>query len=289
LVVKYAKTTHLLTCSANTIVPAGGSITATAVATISGGDAAMSACGNVANSASLEVPVDIGPVWAHATLPSSSGCSPSAGTTDGVVPPECPFGWYRVHDQSRLPATWVRQQLTMNEISILCAKPPLASTINPSDIIELIPPPCPPLMHHDANGQCVRNPLIVPNNPPPQSSIQCGAGTVKIGRGCVPACPDGTVKPANGYCGPKIIPQASGPLPCADNQLRLVDGTCPKPTPQLLPQTPSSTINLHNVRKLLACPDGQPRLKNGQCPPPKPKINIKPFLLNRAQPNNGLH
>lgn len=290
LVVKYAKTTHLLTCSANTIVPAGSSITATAVATISGGDAAMSACGNVANSVSLKAPVDIGPVWGHATLPGSSGCSPSAGTTDGVVPPECPFGWYRVHDQSRLPATWVRQQLTMNEISILCAEPSLASTINPSDIIKLAPllSPCPPLMHQDANGQCVRNPLIVPNNraphqptapkagpmcPPPwreivdPSSLSSGWVTRTISAGGI------TITCANFriQLHPSTVPQTSD-NPC-DRQLRLPDGSCPPPPPKLLPQTRSPAINLHDASKLLICEDGQPRLKDGKCPPPKFHLN----------------
>ena len=141
-------------------------------------------------------------------------------------------------------------------------------------------------MHRDANGQCVPNQLILPNNTPPQSSIQCRAGTVKIGRSCVPACPDGSVKPANGYCGPKIILRTPGLFACPPGQLRQPGGSC---KPIILPQTQSPTINLHNSQKLLVCSDGQLRLESGHCPPPKPTINIKPFLFNKVQPNNGLH
>ena len=214
--------------------------------------------------------------------------------------PLCPAGWNLVVDPSLLPANYERQTVTLNGSSILCARRRLSA----SDVIKLIPPPCQPLMHHDADGQCVRNPLIVPNDTAPHQPTAPKAG---------PVCPAGWQKVDDPShlsrdwvtqtlsmggititCAkfrielhPSQAPETSGP--CDKNQLRLKDGSCPKPPPQLLPQTPLPTINLHNAQKVLACPDGQPRDANDNCPPPKPNIRIKPFLLNNNQPNNGLH
>jgi hypothetical protein len=280
-----------IACSITTTLAPGASISTRVVLNVPTTDAAKSPCGDASNSVSLTAPAKVGPVWAQATLPSASGCSPSSVKTNGPVPPACPAGWNQVADPSQLQPTWQTQTVTLDGIAILCAKPGV--TITPSRIIKLVPLlPCSPLMHHGPDGGCVPNPIILPNQTTPQttstpqSSIQCRGGTVKIGRSCVPACPDGSVMPANGYCGRKIIPQTSGPLLCADNQLRLADGSCPNPPPRLLPQTQTPTINLHNA---LTCPDGQLRLKNGQCPPPKTKLNIKPFILNETPSNNRLH
>ena len=194
---------------------------------------------------------------------AGSGCTRIVQKKPLTAQPTCPAGWSQVADQNHVQASWQKQTVTLNAITILCAKPKVATA--PSRIIKLAP---------------------VPPGPAPRP---CAFGKTLFEGRCVPACPDGTPMAANGSCGPKIIPQTSGPLPCADNQLRLADGSCPNPPPKLLPQTQSPTISLHNAQKVLACPDGQLRLKNGQCPQPKTKINIRPFILNDTPSNNGLH
>jgi hypothetical protein len=191
------------------------------------------------------------------------------------VPPLCPAGWYEVVDPSRLPANYERQTVTLNGMSILCAR----RKISASDIIKLTQPPCPPLSHL-LDGQCVPNLVLVPNNPAPPSGSQCRTGMVRIGRSCVSTCPDGSLMPANRYCGPKIILRTPDQrLACLNGQLRDVHGNCPQTEPATCPFGEIGTPpNCHRIlipkdtsqtQKL--CPDGKtpvPKGGIGQCPAP---------------------
>jgi hypothetical protein len=267
LVAKRAKSGHVLTCSANTVVPPGGVITATAIAAIPASDAARSACGNVANSATLTVPLSIGPVWAHATLPPSSGCSPSSTTTDGVVPPACPFAWHEVADQARLPRSWRTQRVSMNGVTILCAKPhtivPTNPTLSNTVLVPLILPKIvlcnPPTVL--INGQCVPPPPPCPNGPRTAS----GACPPLITQPVTYYCPDGKPMPPDGTClKPHVkIDRAR----CADGQLRLLNGACPAaPNLSNIVQQPKSKLGPKGTGNLQKCADGSLAAANQPCP-----------------------
>ena len=209
-------------------------------------------------------PSDALKLLGHASCPpgyslGSGGCARKILTVV-KAPPSCPAGWSQVAAVSRVRVSWQTQKVTLNGITITCARPKVV--VPPSNIIKLVPSPAP---------------------------LPCALGKTLFQGQCVPACPNGTPMPPSGYCGLKFIPQVANKVPCADNEPRRADGSCPPtlPPPHFPARAPSSGITAHNALKLLACPDGQPRLKTGECP--ASKLKVKRLLLNRVPVNNGLH